>query len=456
MRRSRRRLDVGPDGRADVVVLGDPIPRHVSIVSYGANDRVAQSWMSAVPGSADAIGRLRAPPTGPVVSQCKVSAESIAGYIDETLSAWRDVIVSIMDAALEPEARVAQIISATSQAAARVAALAHAVGPEASAAALRGFTIDSGLTRTVPTFDSQVERVRVLQAVDAVIPVMKSAVLELMRSGTPQTESILSVFSDVGHELAEWMSEVKGGPVGVPGSGQASASEMSGARHSKADKERLQKIIDILGELLPADPPAPEQQPESGSAASEKVMTIEQLKALAVGDPLGFLGVIDDAIKAAQQKSPAEAKKYAWGETGVAPHSPDDILNQLRAFASGDQLLTSIAGAVAGVDIEGQGQTASSPQVASAMKQAFGRVVAAEIRSNPQGALASAVRELIAPSVASAITATLKSYLDGGERQGNPAGMVDFGSDSNMSDDDLQAALAPRMPTMAKPARAAR
>lgn len=452
MRRNRRNLQVGADGMADVVCLTNPMPRHLSLVSYGANDRVASSWMSARGLSPDVVlTMLREPPGSTVVTLCSSGdASEVLRFIDETLDAWRAVVLDCLDRPLTGAERASRIMGATSQAAARVTALAYAVGPEKIAAIARSVS-EPFPVRTEPTVESQVDRKYFVRAVDACVPFIRASAVEAMRTSpaATMTEDIMAAFSQVGSELAQWAAEIKDGVVGV------ADTQRAGARHNKADLARMQKMRELLGELLPEQEDEAEDDTETPAGAENSMkITLADIDAVASADPLGFLAVVHKAVKAAKEKDPQAAQKFAWGESGVTPYDTAGILNAVTALAEGGQLIGAITAAVGGIDLDRAAGQGDSPQVAAAMKAAFGKVVSAALKdaSNP---LHKAVLEAVAPSVSEAITATIKAFLDGEPAQANPAGHFDLNGDAgDKTYDQLLDGLAPATPGLHRPVAA--
>jgi hypothetical protein len=420
----RRKLDVGTDGMADVMLLTNPLPRHLSIVDWGANDRPAVSWMSADaapphPGSTV----LRDPPKAEAVTRSSLSVDAVEDFVRETVTAWRAVVQDTLDRPLLAADRSARIRGATAQASARVAALAHAVGEakiQAVTKSRAAAPVEPLAPRTAATVETQIERTRFLAATEYLEAYLVEAALTAMAGTAPaqMTEAILGVFSEAGSYLASWAAEIRDGVVGVA---PVEASTKAGARHAKADKARLEQIRLILDEL---DPPAPAE-------STEKTMNLEQLQLLAAADPVGFCSLIQKATQEANAKLPAGSKKFAFGETGVGQDSPEAI-----------QLAGLIASAISGVDVEGASAKAS-PQAAATMKSAIVEAISTELAANLEGKLAKAIEAIIAPKVASALTASLKAYSEGSNPPSNQAGsgMFDFEAPS-----DLDSALSPQMP----------
>jgi hypothetical protein len=378
--RKRRQLDVGADGMAEVVVLGDPIPRHLSIVSFGANGRPAQSWKSAV-----APMDLRDPPSVSEMDAAALSLDGVKGFIDETLQAWAEATSSVLDRALTADERAARVRGLTAQAAARVAALAAAATRAVRVAAKshRSISVEPPAPPTEPTIDGQVSRKAFLSAVVQAFGWLTERTLSVMRDSQSPTDDILLAFGSVSDVLSSWAATIPDGVVGV------ASSMRAGARHSKADRERLDTIVRILDELRggrdeSTDPSTPDISQE------KRMFTIADLAKIADADPKGFLEVVQKALDTLRRVAPTEAKKFAFGETGVDPYDPQAILNALRGMAPGDGLLSLIASAIGSVDVEGlsrQGgtQVAASMKSAAELRSGLAKIIGAELRAAPQG-----------------------------------------------------------------------
>lgn len=440
--RRRRQLKVGADGMAEVTVLGDPVPRHLSIVSWGANDRPAQSWMSALPPEQ----QLREPPTVVEMDAAAIDLAGIKGFIDETMSAWRTTMVAVLDHPLSSEERGARVRALTSQAGARVAALAAAAtsGIARAAKSYKSVTIEVFAAPTESTLQGEIDRRHFLAGVDGNSAYLVNAAITSMREITDgsMTEAILGHFGEIANVMAAWAESLPAGVVGVAAKPVA-ASAMAGARHSQIDLAKLEIIKTLIGDLtsVPAEPPAPTPPTPAETTERAMIITLKDLQACADADPVGFVALCQKAFTAAQAKAPAGTLKFMFGETGVDQYDPTAILNALRGMNPGDGLLALIAGAIGGVDINslaanGGTQVAASMksvttvptalEIGGSLRAGFARVVAAEIKHNPTGEVAAAVRELVAPSVASAISGTLKAFLDGGSQPTNPAGFGGF------------------------------
>ena len=138
------------------------------------------------------------------------------------------------------------------------------------------------------------------------------------------------------------------------------------------------------------------------------------------------MNVIKAALEETRNKAPEVAKKFMWGETGVAQEDPEMILAALGNMQSGDALVSLIVSAVRGVDVNAA--AGQNTQVAATMRSTFGKLLANELKANPEGDLAVAVKELLAPDVANALTESLKAVFNGS--QADPAGSsAPFGMD---------------------------
>jgi hypothetical protein len=394
VRRSRRQLNVGPDGTAEVVLLTNPIPRHLSIVDWGANDRPASSWKSASPPG----DVLRDPPGPQAIQRAGASADELVGFIDETLDAWETVLIDVLDRPIAASDRAARVIACTNQAAARVAALAVAVGHAkmAEVASQRRVDLQPHMRLEANT-ETQIDRNAFVRSLGQAKVHLRDSVVSVLAAGGEgsSTETILGIFSEVGCLFAQWASEIRDGVVGVA------------AKSSSTPQE------------------AP-------------VLTIVMLAALAKEDPVGFLEVVDQARKDAAAKFPEAAKKFAWGDTGVEQFDPQEFIRQLRDFQGGEAILGMIASAVSSVDVDAAASISGTPKVNSAMKSAaraaFAKTIAAEIKANPSGDLANAIKEMVAPSVAEAMVQTMKAFYSSPTPQGDPAGAFGFAPEEDDGD----------------------
>ncbi len=438
---TRRNLDVGADGMANVLLLEDPIPRHVSLVSWGANDRPTTSWKGMDVDPDEAKGTLRSPP-GQILDLANVGMNHLNEFVSETLDAWRATVAHVLSTPLSPEERSARIRALTVQAGARIAAgVAALTGPVVAAATktykAAGLTLPDPPTQS--TLQGELDRRGFMAGVEHAAAALTDQVFAAMREAGDEngalsaTEAILSAFGEAADVFSAWAASMPSGVVGVPQSqsqeppassespdsiggvldegelpaGQitpASATERAGRRNSKTDLGRLKKIRDLLTELI---------GDEGDSKPKEKNMDIKaELKKLAAEDPKAFLEAIDVAIKSAQSEGLEVAQKFTWGDTGVDPYSPDAIVSALDQIQPGTALQALIARAVGGVDVDAAG--GDNVQVASTMREAFAKIVIAELKAAPQGPLAMAVKSMIAPDVAEAVKMTLKSVIESG------------------------------------------
>lgn len=426
---SRRKLQVGPDGKADVMLLTDPVPRHLSIVNWGANDRPATSWKSA-----DApMEVLRSPPS--MVDINGVSLASIQSFMVETLDAWEAVIAQVLSTPLSAAERGARVRGHTIQAGARAAALAAAIGQKASQATKTYKAVDLSLPEipTASTLQGELDRrhfsAAVQQASAALIDMTISA-MSGEGEGHSSTESILNAFAQAAKLFEEWAVSL---PDGVVGISQEAPSETqnAGARHSQADKAKLNQVLTLLTDILGED--------DLPTTTENSAMNIEDLKSLAENDPVGFLSIIKTAVKNAKKEGVTDTRKFMWGETGVDPHSVQEVMGPLRDMLNGELLAGLISGAVSGVDVNGAA-TGDSPQVASTMRSAIGKALAAELESKPEGEVATAIKTAVAGSVAEAIKQVMEQVLTSGSLPNttqNSGGIMDgFGHDDSVVNED--------------------
>lgn len=551
-----RALEVQPDGTAEVMLLTNPIPRAVSLVSWGANNTPAASWKSSgyrlgvtqmsgsrtmqcevferpafTPANATPVRKLvselaavayagmvyraadgalvftgperlaprdpdstyrttippsvvanrlakstalkdaqeyarshplpvastssilRDAPSGDVVDPSRATGSDLSVFITETINAWKSVCVAVMGTALEPADRAARLRAATVQAGARVAAVVHSLGSETQRVAM-SVPIPEG-PRESPTVDGEVDRVRFTTDLDSVGSMLHGACFEIASSGDRRAvELILSAFSLVADALDAAAQEIPAGVVGV--------AQKIGKRHSLADFERLRRIRDSIEELLGViDDAVDGDEPKTSSKTyrffcpqSENLMTtLKDLELLVDGDPQGFLCLIQRAIAKTDAVKPKTALKFIWGETGVDPYNIDAILGSIPGIQGGlDELIIS---AVSGIDIDRamstspgvvasmKGAEKAKHKLAVAFKDAMVKSALAEVRDNPNGELAAALRGVVAPSVGNAIAegvkVALRNYVDGG---GNTSGFS-FGPEDESGVD-----LSPELPTI--------
>jgi hypothetical protein len=435
---------------AAVMVLTDPIPRHVSIVGWGANDRPAVSWKSAISGDPEGASisekdALRDPPTPGVVASVR-SAVDVKAFVDETLNVWKAVVMSTLGVAITAAERSARIQGLTAQAGARVAAFAAAVGQER----LKGLSwdIEPQELPTQPTMSGELDRRAFLSVVSSAAEALSKNAVDVVKDPvkygfSSTTEAILSGFSSVGQGLASLAATMPSGVVGV------STTMNAGKRNSSSDEALLRQMLSILKDLIGDD--AVNKDPKNNASSTEKsdMLTIENLKQLASEDPQGFLETFRSAFDAVKQKSPAVAKKFVWGETGVDQYDAEAILSALRQVSSGDALVSLIAQAVGGIDV-GRAAGGDSPQVAATMRSAINSHVLRELKSNPTGELATSVKALVAADVGRAIAEAIKSVMSGNANS-NPAG-AGFGLDDFEIDNDSDP-LAVELPGLNKMVR---
>lgn len=446
-----RRLEELPDGTAEVTLLTDPIPRHVSLVKWGANNAPATSWMSKDGGASNTL--LREAPSGDVVDPARATGSGLSEFISETIEAWKSVCGSIMSTALEPADRGARLRAATVQAAARVAAVMHSLGSEIRRVAMSA-PIPAG-PREFPTVDGEVDRVHFAAGLDDIGFMLHGACLEIASSGSSRAvELVLSVFSAVADILDSSARSIPAGVVGV--------AQKVGKRHNSADLDRLRKIRDSIEELLAGIESAIETDDVAtktfrfyNSALTQEIdmITMKDLETLVDGDPKGFLSLVQRAVKSVDAKEPKTALKFMWGETGVDPYDISNILGTIPGITSGLDGL--IAAAVGGIDIDRAMST--SPTVASTMKgadksrhelaMAFNsasiKSAVSELKTNPNGDLATSIRSAVSLSVGAAIAEGIKtamrSFVDGG----GDASSLSFDEDD---EDDASSALIPEIP----------
>jgi hypothetical protein len=439
---SKRKLNVGPDGRADVILLTNPVPRHLSIVNWGANDRPAESWKSA-----DAPREvLRSPPK--MVDINGVSLQSIQSFVVDTLDAWTAVVDQVLSTSLSAAERGARIRGHTVQAGARVAALATAIGHRAKVATKSYKAVDLSLPEmpTGSTLQGELDRRQFSSAVQQASAALLDQAVAAMAGHNQEhyspTEAILNAFSHAANFFEQWSSSLPDGVVGIsqPDSDEPTVpetAEKAGARHSKADSSVLENAINVLTDLL-----GKENVP---STTENFAMKIEDFNALAEANPLGFLTTIRKAITAVKDMGVDDTRKFMWGDTGVDPHTEAEVMGPLKNMVNSDQLAGLITSAISGVDVNGA-VTGDSPQVASTMRSAMAKSLSVEITNNPDGELATAFKSVVSESVAVAIKQVIENLVESGtlssvetpaaaapDATQNGAGIMDgFGSDPSV------------------------
>ena len=133
---TKRTLEVDAEGMANVLVLGHPIPRALSVVAWGANDEPAVSWKSADAPTATSSSAmedpaliLRTPPSADVIQVDSLSKQGIQAFVSETLDALNATSQQVLATPLSAAERSSRIRALHSQAGARVAAFAAAILP---------------------------------------------------------------------------------------------------------------------------------------------------------------------------------------------------------------------------------------------------------------------------------------------------------------------------------------
>jgi len=141
-------------------------------------------------------------------------------------------------------------------------------------------------------------------------------------------------------------------------------------------------------------------------------ISIKDLQALAEENPVGLVHAIKTAFEQAAKMAPETTKKFSWGDTGVEQHDPSAIINELIGFQGGEAIGRVIAGAVAGIDVGSMAER-DNVQVASTMRSGIVAHCAAEIKANPKGELAEALKTAMAEDIGEAVEASLKALLEG-------------------------------------------
>ena len=426
---TKRALEIGPDGMANVLVLSNPIPRALSVVSWGANDEPAVSWKSAVSGefkSADeAHVVLRSPPSADVIKVDEITQDSVTNFAAETLSALRATIEQVLSTPLNPSDRATRVQALHSQAGARMAAFAAAISATKLKTAVRTYkSADLKLPEapTQSTLNGELDRRAFLSGLEQASAFLTDRTLSSIKdpgSFKTATAAILAAFGQAGHALAQWAAAMPAGVVGVPQ--EPATTENAGARQV-ADVATARRIIDLMRGVL-GEPPSPT------TTEKQIMLTITMLAALADQDPKGFWDV---ASKAFSDLSPEDrlsvSKKFEWGENGVTPHDPSGILGQIPGIQGDQPILGMILSAVTGIDVNRVAQdnvqvasmrsapTATVRSEAQAKFEAQIRTglmnqVAKELESNPGGPLALEVKKLVAPDVAEAVKQAIQHVV---------------------------------------------
>ena len=429
---TRRRIEVGADGMADVLCLTDPIPRHLSIVSWGANDRPATSWKSANPDMAPQEV-LRTFPAD-AVDVAKMNLQRVQGFIGETLDALVASYASVLKNPLRSADRGAQVRALTSQAGARIAAFATAVAPLIAGVTKTYKT--AGLTLPDPptssTLQGELDRRQFMASAEQASAAITDMVLSLMRDSggfATATEGILSLFGQVGSQFAQFAASMPDGVVGVVQT--PDATENAGRRNKTTDQSKLNTILTLLQELGAELPTSTENVAMS--------ITIADLQRLAEENPVGFMTAVKTAMEVTKNRAPEIVQKFVWGESGVSQHDPAAILAELGSFQSGDALLSMITGAVAGIDV-GTMAEKDNTQVASTMRSALATHVTESIKADPNGELAQSIKAALAPHIAGAVADSMKMVLQG--MQGSGSDSTPFGMGSFSADDSDPLAVA--------------
>lgn len=496
---TRRKLLVGPDGKADVTLLTDPIPRHLSLVGWGANDEPAATWKSA-----EAPQKVLRTFPAEMVDLSLLSLDRVQMFVGQTLDALIATVGDVLGKPLRAEERSAQIRALFSQAGARLAAFSSAtdriLGSVVKTYKSQGLQIPGIPTGT--TLQGEIDRRQYMahlqMASSAIVDSVLSSMQDPGQFGST-TESILHLFGDAGSMFCSWAASLPDGVVGLPtpdtstkatgrtgnagtvnhsheyttgdtetgttgapGKGSTDPhshkvkpgelfTEMGGARphrHSidprlatgsqgsaQVDQITLRTIHDQLQKLTSPLP----------TSTENTAMTIEDLQKLASENPIEFFNVLKTALKAARVKAPDEVKKFVWGETGVDQENAGAILSDLGNMQGGEAIASLIAAAVAGIDV-GEMAEKDSVQVASTMRSGLVKHVLAEIKNNPNGELSttikSAVKEDLAPEIAETIREAFNAYITSTQNQAPDS---PFGFD--FQNDDETDWLAPQRPT---------
>ena len=322
MRVSRRQLDVGSDGKAPVLLLTDPIPRHLSIVNWGANDTPAASWKSAE-GQVMAYHTLRSPPGATVTNASTVNAQVLTEFLNETMSAWVAAMAGCFAKPLESADRGAQMRALTVQAGARISAAATALGKSAQTAASSHKVADLELPElpTDSTLQGEIDRRSCVKYLEEASAALIDTSMRLMAEGGSVTENILAAFGDVANAFSQWAGSLPRGVVGV--SSQPSATERASASYKirtnrnagKIDIETREKVGDGWSAWFSAKVDAAALEVDLIDSGSV-VKTSPQFKLIKASIP-GYGVKFETRPSPSESARQAKAKADSWGKDAV-------------------------------------------------------------------------------------------------------------------------------------------
>lgn len=417
---TRRKIVVGADGMADVMVLTDPIPRHLSLVSWGANDRPATSWKSATQSPQQI---LRSFPEG-ATDVSKLNLEAVQAFVAETLDAWTASVVNVLQQPLRAAERSAQVQGLTSQAGARVAAFATAIAPILSSVTKTYKTAGLKLPDppTSSTLQGELDRRQFMSGMEQASGAITDRVISLMRDSggfATVSEGILSLFGEASTMFMQWAYSMPDGVVGV-----------TTQRSAPAETQKLDKILDLL----------------TTSTENAMNITIADIQRLADENPVGLMTAIKTALETTKVRAPEIATKFAWGDTGVEQEDTAGILASLGGFQGGEAIAQLIAGAVAGIDISSQAER-DNVQVAATMRSFVLEHAKAELTENPKGEFAETIKSILAPDIGEAVAASMKMVLQGmAPDDGKSFGLSQFSAVPENSNPDADP-FAPDFPS---------
>lgn len=164
MKIPRRALAIDADGQAIVPIMTDPVPRHMSVVDWGANNAPATSWKAVeVTKQAADVARsyLRDPPTD--LFEATLTPERVSRFVDAAFKHWR----TLLDYSTAPYERRASTV----QLGAKLAAAAHGLGESAKSLVV------------VPSGADEI----------------KTKALEAMRTGS--IDSVMAVFDQIASSM---------------------------------------------------------------------------------------------------------------------------------------------------------------------------------------------------------------------------------------------------------------
>ena len=397
------------DGMVEIEVLGNPIPRHISVVKWGANNApiVMGTYQSVDPVLA--LHKLRQPPSVQVMDVAQLDLNRLTSFVLETLDIWGSVMQDLLNQPLGAAQRGAMARGLTVQAGARIAAFITCLPPGKAQQVAASYQSQQQVLPAQPaTFDTELFRraalVGIQQAGLALLDQVltsctKPPALKLL------TEQVLTSFSSAADLFDAWFSSIQDGPVGV--------AQRAAPPVTSEDRTVLTQIMNLAQQAL---------GPVEGARTMDPKILQE-----ALSNPA--------ALKAALKDAPPEVQttfKDVWGDTG---HMQEEVPTAEKLFGGKlGGVLGLISTAVSGLDLvnAGTGGDSANNKVVSSLKaaspvnadlgqrsaSAFGVLVAHELKAHPTGILACTLKEFLAPSIAASLKAGFEAVYKGG----SPAG----------------------------------